>query len=102
MRYLETVKLIDSPFKDKKKRRYETMLYPSFEVKNTDNYINSTLGDRCDNVAFDYYEDQRLWWVIARANKLPVGSFQIPPGFRIRIPDLSHFEIQELLRERQF
>lgn len=102
MRYSETVELITDTFKGKNKRRYETMLYPAFEIKNTDRYISSTLGDRCDNVAYEYYKDQRLWWVISRANQLPIGSFQIPPGFRIRIPDLSHFEIQELLQERQF
>ncbi len=102
MRYSATVELINEERRGKNKRRYETMLYPTFEIKNSDIYINSTLGDRCDNIAFQQYRDQRLWWVIARANNLPVGAFQIPPGFRIRIPDISHFEIEELLRARQF
>lgn len=102
MRYSATVELINDLRRGKTKRRYETMLYPQFELKNTDRYVNSTLGDRCDNMAYEYFNDQRLWWVIARANNLPLGSFQIPPGFRIRIPDISHFEIEELLRARQY
>ena len=37
-------------------------------------------------LAFEYYQDENLWWVLAEANKLGKGSFDVPPGMRVRIP----------------
>ena len=39
-------------------------------------------------MAYDFYKDSRLWWIISRANpnKIKRDSFFINPGLRIRIP----------------
>lgn len=42
-------------------------------------------GERLDHVAFEYYGDTRLWWVIAAASDIGWG-LQCPPGTYIRIP----------------
>jgi nucleoid-associated protein YgaU len=40
-------------------------------------------------LAYQYYEDQSLWWVIAKANNLGKGTWYITPGTLIRIPKIS-------------
>ena len=42
-------------------------------------------GERLDHVAFHYYGDTRLWWVIAAASDIGWG-LQCPPGTHIRVP----------------
>jgi nucleoid-associated protein YgaU len=42
-------------------------------------------SDRLSTLAFDYYEDATLWWVIAWFNKKP-GDFAIRPGDVLYIP----------------
>lgn len=48
-------------------------------------------GDRMDLLAYRFYGDERLWWLIADANPeiVPYASslFSIAPGTMIRIPD---------------
>ena len=39
-----------------------------------------------DNIAFEYYGDPSLWWVIASANDIPQDSIFIPVGSQIRVP----------------
>ena len=68
------------------KRRIATTSYPVFPFRDSDIYIYSKSGHRLDILAFQYYGDQSLWWVIARSNNLGKGSFNIPPGIRLRIP----------------
>ena len=42
-------------------------------------------GERLDHVAYQYYGDTRLWWIIAAASNIGWG-LQCPPGTYIRIP----------------
>ena len=42
-------------------------------------------GRRLDHVAFDYYQDARLWWIIAAASGIG-WWLQCPPGTRLVIP----------------
>ena len=42
-------------------------------------------GRRLDHVAFDYYQDARLWWIIAAASGIG-WWLQCPPGTRLTIP----------------
>lgn len=65
---------------------YGTHYIPIFEETDRDIYIYSKRGDRFDNLAYEYYNDQTLWWVIAKSNNLINGTLVIPPGRRIRIP----------------
>ncbi len=66
--------------------RYSIARMPRFPVKSTDLYVFSREDDRLDNLAYEFYEDPRYWWVIAEANNLGKGTFAIPPGLQIRIP----------------
>jgi hypothetical protein len=68
------------------KRYKKTVQYPIIDKKPTDIYIIGIQGDRLDNLAYKYYEDSRLWWIIARANNIGQGSLEVPIGKQIRIP----------------
>jgi nucleoid-associated protein YgaU len=37
-------------------------------------------------LAYKYYKDQTLWWVIATANGLGKSGIMVPPGLQLRIP----------------
>jgi hypothetical protein len=65
---------------------YTNNLYPNIPLSNDDNYVISVLGDRMDLLAFDFYGDSSLWWVIASANSLSGDSLYLEPGMQIRIP----------------
>jgi hypothetical protein len=71
-----------------KNRTYKNIEYPSIPVDISDIYIISRYGDRLDSMAFDFYQDSNLWWIISRANpeKISRDSFFITPGKQIRIP----------------
>lgn len=87
------------------KLRYETIYYPDIKPKLTDKYIIAKRLDRLDLMAFEWYGDSTLWWVIAKANNLQGGSFRIQPGTRVRIPfplDTADVNIQTLLKNNQF
>jgi hypothetical protein len=71
---------------EKGKRYRSTVKYPVINKKSTDIYIVGSQHDRLDNLAYKYYEDARLWWIIARANNLGKGTLTVPIGTQIRIP----------------
>ena len=65
---------------------YQTNIYPEGPPVNNDYYIVTTVGDRLDLIAYDFYQDSSLWWVIASANSLPGDSIYAPVGIQLRIP----------------
>jgi nucleoid-associated protein YgaU len=71
------------------KRRYFSSLLPIYiEPTDKDIYVITTEGDRLDKLAFQYYDDATLWWIIVSANPtLRKDSLYIEPGAQIRIPD---------------
>ena len=74
-------------------RRFrKTTLFPIIEPHIDDIYIIGQVGDRLDNLAFKYYQDSSLWWIIARANNIGNGSLVVPLGVQLRIPQ-NQFEI---------
>ena len=64
-----------------------TTLYEEVPKRNDDIYVIAQDGDRLDNLAFQFYGNQHLWWYIARANHL--NALNIPAGKRLRIPTLT-------------
>jgi nucleoid-associated protein YgaU len=66
------------------KRYYRTTLYRQVVKKDTDMYFIAQQGDRCDNLAFQFYGDSGLWWFIAKVNHLKTNN--IPAGTSLRIP----------------
>ncbi len=77
--------------------KYKSPQYPTelFQQQRSDYYIFSREGDRLDNIANEFYDDPRYWWVIAEANFLGKGTFAIEPGIQLRIP----FPIENLLEQ---
>ena len=61
-------------------------LYPAIPLSDEDEFIYPKDGDRLENIAFKYYKDVSLWWIIAKANGLGKGRTVLNPNFQIRIP----------------
>ena len=74
---------------DKNRGRFLNPLkYPSIPLSINDLYIITVVGDRLDLMADQFYNDPRLWWLIAQANpdKLRRDSYSVSVGLEIRIP----------------
>jgi hypothetical protein len=68
-------------------KQYRDSKYPSIPLSPTDIYVVTTIGDRYDLLANQYYGDSTLWWIISSANSLlPQNSIFISVGTQIRIP----------------
>lgn len=65
---------------------YKTNIYPEVDPTNGDYYVITTVNDRLDLIALDFYQDSSLWWIIASANALPGDSIYPPVGIQLRIP----------------
>ena len=65
---------------------YKSTIYPQIEKKEDDIYIRAIDGDRLDNLAYKYYKNTNLWWIIAQANHIGKGTLVIKAGLQIRIP----------------
>lgn len=84
-------------------QRYESIRYPKFEVKPSDQYIITKEMDRLDLIAYDFYNDTTKWWIISRANNLPGGSLRVKAGTRLRIPwPLSEYNLLISIQKAQF
>jgi hypothetical protein len=66
---------------------YKGKFYPDIPLSETDEYVITTVGDRLDSLAYSYYLDATLWWVIAAANNnITKGALYPVPGTQLRIP----------------
>ncbi len=71
---------------------YSTTMYPLINPKDTDIYVITVQGDRLDLLAYQYYNDSNLWWIISAVNSVKKGSIFITPGTQLRIPtDINSF-----------
>ena len=70
---------------------YRTTIYSTIPETDSDIYVISQVGDRLDNLAFQFYGDQGLWWYIAKANNLMFMT--IPVGTSLRIPATIQYAI---------
>jgi hypothetical protein len=69
------------------KRYYKGKIYPEIPYSDTDEYIITTIGDRLDSIAYSYYNDAELWWVISVANNNITNGSMFPiPGTQLRVP----------------
>jgi|TARA_R100000482_G_scaffold113196_1_gene55775 hypothetical protein len=59
--------------------------YPVIPIRDSDIIINGKFGQRFDQLAFQYYGNQELWWIIARANNQS-DSMYLVIGKEYRIP----------------
>jgi hypothetical protein len=61
--------------------------YPNIPLSANDVYVITTIGDRLDLLAYSYYRDVSLWWIISAANNnVTKGSMFPIPGTQLRIP----------------
>lgn len=68
-------------------RYFKQRFYPNIPLSETDDYVITTIGDRLDTLAYSYYRDSTLWWVISMANNnVTKGSLFPEPGTQLRIP----------------
>ncbi len=66
---------------------YKGKFYPNIPLSEFDVYVITTVGDRLDNLAFSYYKDATLWWIISAANNnITRGALYPLPGTQLRIP----------------
>jgi len=72
---------------------YINNIYPDIAPTHNDIYVITTAGDRLDLLAYQYYKDTTLWWIIASANALPGDSLVPPIGVQLRIPS----DVQSIL-----
>ena len=66
---------------------YKGKQYPNIPLSETDVYVITTIGDRLDSLAYSYYNDSNLWWIISAANNNATKGSLFPiPGTQLRIP----------------
>ena len=75
------------------KRVLKPTIYPKIPIRDSDIFIYPKFGDRLDNLAFKYYGDVSLWWIIAKANDLSSAHIGLEVDNQIRIP----IDIQSIL-----
>lgn len=64
---------------------YRTTLYPEMPIENSDQFITTKIGERLDMLAYRYYGDSTLWWILAKANGVR-GKMALEPATDLRIP----------------
>ena len=71
----------------RKKPFYGTTKYPEVPLDFSDIYVITTVGDRIDVMANEFYGDSSLYWIIASANpNFKQNSLTPPNGTQFRIP----------------
>ena len=63
-----------------------TTNYPNIPRSDKDYYVITTVGDRYDKLAQQFYSDSSLWWIIASANNSQQASLVVEQGIQLRIP----------------
>ena len=67
---------------------YKTPFYPEVGANENDIYVETEFGDRLDSLAFQFYNDVSLYWIISirNPNKVNFGSIYLSPGTQLAIP----------------
>lgn len=68
------------------KRYYSAPIYPEIDQLDNDDYIISHAETRLDILAFNYYNDVNLYWIIAICNNIQ-GTIFVEPGIQLCIPN---------------
>ena len=67
----------------------QTTTYVVVPLSFEDVYIFTTIGDRYDTLALQYYGKSSMWWIIAISNPQQDSDSLIPQiGSQIRIPSI--------------
>jgi hypothetical protein len=74
----------------------ESVRYPDIPLSENDVYIYTMRGDRLDNLAYQFYNDPTLWWILSTANPdLPNDSLYPTLGYQLRVPS----DINQILND---
>ena len=66
---------------------YIGVKYPEIPYNVNDVYVYTTVGDRLDNLANQFYGSPEYYWVLSSANpELGLNSLYVPEGTQLRIP----------------
>ena len=65
---------------------YKSSFIPNIPLRDDDIYVATETGDRLDTLAFQFYGDSSLWWVIASANNIHDAPIGFTDGTILRIP----------------
>jgi hypothetical protein len=68
------------------KEVYLPRVLPDIPEAPSDIYVATETGDRLDSLAYTFYKDSNLWWIIAAANKIHNAPIGFPDGTILRIP----------------
>jgi hypothetical protein len=74
------------------KRRLSSIIIPSITRTTDDLFIQITSPDRLDKLAKIFYNDEKLWYVIAAANGLGKGTLMVPSEIILRIPNAGNIQ----------
>jgi nucleoid-associated protein YgaU len=74
---------------------WETVDLPNVEIQSDDVFHIVCSTDRIDSIAYKYYGDPVLWWVVAVANDLELVPTDLYEGQTLRIP-APRYVLQEL------
>jgi hypothetical protein len=72
---------------------YASKIYPNIPLSDSDIYVATELGDRLDTLAYYFYKDSTLWWIIASANNIHNAVFGLKEGTILRIP-INYIQIE--------
>jgi phage tail protein X len=72
---------------------YRPKIYPNIPFRDDDLYVITETGDRLDTLAYEYYDNSSLWWIIASANNIHDAPIGMADGTIVRIP-LNYIEIE--------
>ena len=72
----------------KGKRYYRETFVPTIPEQEGDIYFITERGDRLDLIAYEFYKDVSLWWVLATANPISTrrDSYMVKTNQQFRIP----------------
>jgi hypothetical protein len=65
---------------------YLPTILPDIPESPSDIYVATETGDRLDSLAYTFYQDSNLWWIIAAANKIHNAPIGFPDGTILRVP----------------
>jgi len=79
------------------KRQAATTILPVPTSTPSDSFIQVTSAERLDTLAYKFYGDAQLWWILAVVNGLGKGTLYVPENTRLRIPATT--ELSDLIEQ---
>jgi len=73
--------------KEENKIIYQSIIYPKITQEVDDTVITVGVTDRLDLLAYDYYGDSTLYWIISRANDIVTNDLFPEIGTQLIIPN---------------